>query len=72
MIHTSGRVINVTSVQGLIPLPFNAPYNMMKHATEAFSGMLRMEMKRWGVDVSIIEPGHFGGATGCLEVYGVR
>ena len=37
----------------------NAAYSMSKYAYEAFSDGLRMEMKRWGVSVHIIEPGAF-------------
>jgi NAD(P)-dependent dehydrogenase (short-subunit alcohol dehydrogenase family) len=51
-----GRVINVTSVDGFIALPSNAAYNSSKHALEAYSDTLRIEMLPWGVKVSVIEP----------------
>ena len=60
--------MNVTSVKGLISEPLNAAYGMTKFAGETFSDILRMEMKKFGVTVCIIEPGNYGGATGCLEV----
>lgn len=63
-----GRIVNVTSVRALVPLPYAAPYAMTKYAGEGFSDILRLEMRKWGVKVIIVEPGHFGGATGCIEV----
>jgi len=49
-------------------MPFNAAYTMTKYAGEAFSDILRMEVSKFGMSVSIIEPSNFGGATGCLNV----
>ena len=51
-----GRVVNVTSVDGFLPLPTNAAYNASKHALEAYSDTLRCEMKPWGVKVVVVEP----------------
>jgi len=67
MLH-SGRIVNVTSVKGLFVSPFIAAYAMTKFAVEAFSDALRIEMKKFGVTVSVVEPGHFGGATESLNV----
>ncbi|CAF1601379.1 unnamed protein product [Rotaria magnacalcarata] len=51
------RVVNITSVMGLItPLGMSA-YCASKHAFESFSDCLRREMLPWGLKVSIIEPG---------------
>lgn len=50
------RVINVTSVDGFIPLPNNAAYNASKHALEAYSDTLRVEMRPWDVKVVVVEP----------------
>jgi len=59
--HTSKglrpRVVNVTSVSGLIGWPTLSAYAASKFALEAFSDCLRREVKKWGVHVSIIEPG---------------
>jgi NAD(P)-dependent dehydrogenase (short-subunit alcohol dehydrogenase family) len=41
---------------------------MAKHAAEAFSDILRLEMVRFGVRVVIVEPGNFGAATDGLNV----
>ncbi|XP_050390160.1 retinol dehydrogenase 7 [Patella vulgata] len=62
-----GRVINVTSVRGIISYPAFSAYSMSKFAAEAFSDSLRMEMSRFGVKVVIVEPGNYGGATGLWD-----
>ena len=53
----SGRIINTASVAGKAVLYFGAWYNVSKFAVEAFSDALRMEMKPFGVNVVMIEPG---------------
>ena len=55
--------MNVSSVHGRMAVVKGASYTCTKHAIEAFSDILRREMARFGVKVSIIEPGHFGAAT---------
>jgi len=52
-----GRIVNVASVCGFSSMPLMAAYNASKHAIEAYSDTLRMEMEQFGVRVSIIEPG---------------
>lgn len=69
--QTKGRILNVTSCKGLISTPLNAAYNITKYAGETFSEITRMEMKYFGVKVVVIEPGNFGGATGCLNKQGM-
>ena len=53
----SGRIINLSSVAGRTVLPFGGWYHVSKYSVEAFSDALRMEMKPFGVDVVLIEPG---------------
>jgi NAD(P)-dependent dehydrogenase (short-subunit alcohol dehydrogenase family) len=53
-----GRVINMGSVGGRSTLPFLGPYQASKHALEALTDVLRMELVPWGIEVSIIEPGN--------------
>ncbi|HFI0501647.1 TPA: oxidoreductase [Streptococcus suis] len=53
----SGRIINVTSMGGRLVTYLGAWYHATKFAVEAFSDALRMEVKEFGIDVSIIEPG---------------
>lgn len=52
-----GRVVNVSSIGGLVALPTYGPYAASKFAMEAFSDVLRREVGRFGVTVIIIEPG---------------
>lgn len=61
-----GRIINISSVVGRLALPFFGPYNSTKHALEALSDAMRNELKPFGVDVVIIEPGAIN--TGFSEV----
>ncbi|MGW3245342.1 oxidoreductase [Streptomyces sp. NPDC001070] len=53
----SGRVINISSMGGKIYTPFGAWYHATKFALEGFSDSLRMELKPFGIDVVVIEPG---------------
>ncbi|HBZ33464.1 MAG TPA: short-chain dehydrogenase/reductase [Bacteroidales bacterium] len=56
----SGRIINTASIAGHVTFLFGAWYNATKYALEAFSDALRMEVKPFGIDVVIIEPGAIG------------
>jgi NAD(P)-dependent dehydrogenase (short-subunit alcohol dehydrogenase family) len=53
----SGRIINISSIGGKFYEPFGAWYHATKFAVEGFSDSLRMELKPFGVDVVLIEPG---------------
>lgn len=53
----SGRIINVSSVGGRITLPFFGVYNSTKYAVESLSDALRYELRPFGIDVALIEPG---------------
>jgi NAD(P)-dependent dehydrogenase (short-subunit alcohol dehydrogenase family) len=52
-----GRVVNISSISGLVAGPFVSPYSASKFALEAFSDSLRLEVRRWGIHVSLVEPG---------------
>ena len=52
-----GHIVNVSSISGLIAIPFLGPYAASKFALEAFSDSLRVELKPWGIPVSVIQPG---------------
>ena len=52
-----GRVINVGSGEAFLATPLNAPYCMAKHALEALSASLRLELRASGIHVSVISPG---------------
>jgi len=51
-----GRVVLVSSVDGLVSLPGNAPYDASKFALEAYADALRAELSFWEVSVSVINP----------------
>ena len=53
----NGRIINTSSVLGLIATPGRGAYAASKYALEAWSDALRMELRGSGVRVSVIEPG---------------
>jgi NAD(P)-dependent dehydrogenase (short-subunit alcohol dehydrogenase family) len=53
----SGRIINVSSIVGLIPVPFMALYASSKHALEGYSESLDHEVREHGVRVLLVEPG---------------
>lgn len=52
-----GRVVNISSLLGLFPAPFNGLYCATKHALEAYSESLDQEVSGFGVRVVLIEPG---------------
>lgn len=52
-----GRIIQNSSVLGLITLPFRGAYNTSKFALEGYSDTLRLELDGSGIHVSLIEPG---------------
>lgn len=53
----SGRIINVSSIGGKIGEPHGAWYHATKFAVEGLSDSLRMELKQFGIDVVVIQPG---------------
>lgn len=53
----SGRIVNLASIAGKLALYFGDWYHVSKFAVEGFSDALRMELKPFGIDVVIIEPG---------------
>ena len=53
----SGRIVNISSVAGKTVLYFGGWYHVSKFSVEALSDALRMELKPFGIDVSMIEPG---------------
>ena len=51
-----GRIVNVGSIAGRSSLPFLGAYAASKHALEAVTDALRVELRPFGVEVSIVEP----------------
>jgi len=54
-----GTIINISSIGGLIGLPYRSIYSASKFAVEGWSEALSLEVKRFGVNVVILEPGDF-------------
>ncbi len=54
----SGRIVNVSSVGGRMTFPLGGAYHATKYAVEAMSHALRMELRGFGIKVSVIEPGY--------------
>jgi short-subunit dehydrogenase len=54
---TKGRIVNISSISGLISLPLIGAYSATKHALEAVSGALRTELWNTGIKVITINPG---------------
>jgi NAD(P)-dependent dehydrogenase (short-subunit alcohol dehydrogenase family) len=54
-----GRIVNISSVAGVIATPFAGAYSASKHAVEALSESLWYELAPFGVRVVIVEPGAF-------------
>jgi NAD(P)-dependent dehydrogenase (short-subunit alcohol dehydrogenase family) len=52
-----GRIVNISSMGGKLVFPGGAAYHATKHSVEALSDALRFEVRPFGVDVVIIEPG---------------
>ena len=57
-----GKIINLSSVGGLMGLPYQGFYSASKFAIEGFSEALAAEVRRFGIRVCMVEPGDF--ATG--------
>lgn len=53
----AGKIINLSSMGGRVYTPLGAWYHATKHALEGWSDCLRIELKQFGIDVIIIEPG---------------
>ena len=53
----SGRIVNISSIGGKLTFPGGGIYHATKHAVEGLSDVLRFEVKGFGIDVIVIEPG---------------
>ncbi len=54
----SGRIINISSILGLIPAPYQAIYSSTKHALEGYSESLDHEVRKLGIRVMLVEPAY--------------
>jgi NAD(P)-dependent dehydrogenase (short-subunit alcohol dehydrogenase family) len=55
--ESSGRIVTIGSLGGRLAQPMAAPYCASKHALEAISDALRVELRPWDISVSLIQPG---------------
>ncbi|RZI97840.1 MAG: SDR family NAD(P)-dependent oxidoreductase, partial [Rubrivivax sp.] len=53
-----GRIINIGSVLGFLPMPYGALYAATKHAIEGYSESLDHELRTRGIRVSVVEPAY--------------
>jgi NAD(P)-dependent dehydrogenase (short-subunit alcohol dehydrogenase family) len=54
----SGRIINISSVLGFLPMPYGALYAATKHAVEGYSESLDHELRNWGIRSVVVEPAY--------------
>lgn len=64
LIASKGRIVTTGSLSGFVAGPLSGPYSMSKHAVEAFTDALAAEMARFGVKVSVVEPGNYKSEIG--------
>lgn len=53
----AGKIVNISSVGGKLYTPLGSRYHATKHALEGWSDCLRTELRGFGIDVIVIEPG---------------
>jgi len=56
----SGKIVTLSSLAGLVPVPFWGYYNASKFAVEGFCETLRAEVQPFGIAVAMVEPGAIG------------
>ena len=64
---SKGRIVNVSSIVSRAAQPFIGPYCISKSGVEAFSEVLRLEMKQFNVKVIVIQPGNFMSVTNVVS-----
>jgi NAD(P)-dependent dehydrogenase (short-subunit alcohol dehydrogenase family) len=67
VIESEGRIVNISSISGVLSGRFWAPYTMSKHAIEAYTVALAGEMELFNVKVSGINPGNYKSKIGTSE-----
>src|SRR5690606_17215364 len=55
--QNNGKIVNISSVGGKMVGPFGAWYHVSKFGVEALSDALRLELKPFGIDVIVVQPG---------------
>lgn len=64
IIESKGRITTIGSISGINSGRFSSHYSMSKHAVEAYTDSLAVEMAKFGVAVSVIEPGNYDSEIG--------
>jgi NAD(P)-dependent dehydrogenase (short-subunit alcohol dehydrogenase family) len=67
IIESRGRIVNISSISGVLSSMFWAPYGMTKHALEAYTDSLAREMALFDVKVSAVNPGNYKSRIGTKE-----
>uniref|UniRef100_A0A8C6YH18 Hydroxysteroid 17-beta dehydrogenase 2 n=1 Tax=Naja naja TaxID=35670 RepID=A0A8C6YH18_NAJNA len=62
--QSKGRIINISSLAGGIPMPRFAAYGASKAALSMFSGVMRQELSKWGIKVAVLHPSGFKTSIG--------
>lgn len=57
--NVGGKIINISSISGFFGFPGLGPYVASKHALEGWSESLRLELKPYGISVSLVQPSSF-------------
>ncbi|WP_329550488.1 oxidoreductase [Streptomyces sp. NBC_00696] len=68
----SGTIINISSMGGRFATPLGSWYHASKFAVEGLSDALRLELKRFGIDVVLVEPGSIQTEWGAIAADKVR
>ncbi|GAB2697602.1 SDR family oxidoreductase [Mucilaginibacter koreensis] len=55
----AGMIVNISSLAGLFGLPYQSMYSASKYAVEGYSESLRMELRKTGIKIVVINPGDF-------------
>lgn len=58
-VQKNGKIINISSISGQVGFPGLSPYVSSKYALEGWSESLRLEVKPFGIDVVLVEPGSY-------------
>ena len=59
LIESKGRIMNVSSIAGVLSGPFSGAYSMSKHGVEGYTDALAAELARFEVAVAAVEPGNY-------------
>ena len=68
----AGKIVNISSIGGKVYSPLGSWYYATKHALEGWSDCLRWELKRFGIDVIIIQPGLIRTEFGSVAFGGLK